>query len=85
MYGQAHFAAAKRVLKYLISTKTKKLILPKLKHKQLTVTVFSDSDWAGDKLDRKSVTGTAILLNGAPVSWMSKKQSVVATSSTEAE
>ena len=84
-YGQVHFAAAKRVLKYLISTKTKKLVLPKIKHKQLNVTVFSDSDWAGDRLDRKSVTGTAVLLNGAPVSWMSKKQSVVATSSTEAE
>ena len=84
-YGQAHFTAAKRVLKYLICTKTKKLILPKIKHQQLTLTVFSDSDWAGDKLDRKSVTGTAVFLNGAPVSWMSKKQSTTATSSTEAE
>jgi len=84
-YGEEHFTAARRVLKYLIATKEKKLILPVIKHKKMVMDVYSDSDWAGEKTDRKSVSGTVIFLNGAPVTWTSKKQSIVATSSTEAE
>ena len=45
---------------------------------------FKDPDWAtGD--DRKSIGGYTFLLNGAAISWNSKKQSTVALSSTEAE
>ena len=46
--------------------------------------MFSDSDWAGEK-NRKSVSGCLIQVNGVPVTWLSKKQSIVALSSSEAE
>jgi hypothetical protein len=49
------------------------------------ITGFTDSDWAGDKDSRKSTSGYVFLLHGGAVSWKSTKQSVVATSSTEAE
>lgn len=45
---------------------------------------FSDSDWGGDKVDRKSVTGSVIFYCGNAVSWLSKKQSL-SLSSCEAE
>jgi hypothetical protein len=84
-YGEEHFNAARRVLKYLIATKDRTLVLPKINHKVLTITAYSDSDWAGDKDDRHSMTGTVILLNGAPIVWSARKQGIVTTSSTEAE
>ena len=46
---------------------------------------FSDSDWACDKDDRKSVAGYAVYIGSNLVSWCSKKQPVVSRSSTEAE
>lgn len=46
---------------------------------------FSDADYAGDHLDRRSVTGHLYLLSRGLVSWSSSKQKCVATSTTEAE
>ena len=46
---------------------------------------FSDADYAGDVKDRKSVTGYVIMMSGGPISWCSRKQSIVALSTTEAE
>ena len=46
---------------------------------------YSDSDWAGCPDSRKSLSGYLIMLNGGPVQWKSKVQSIVAHSSTEAE
>ncbi len=46
---------------------------------------YSDSDYASDKLDRRSILGHVFLLGGGPVSWASRKQKSVATSTTEAE
>ncbi|XP_076913132.1 secreted RxLR effector protein 161-like [Bidens hawaiensis] len=47
--------------------------------------VHTDSDFAGDFDDRKSTSGHLVLWDGAAVMWSSKKQSIVALSSTEAE
>ena len=44
-----------------------------------------DADWATDSLDRKSQSGHTLLLNNGAVTWVSKKQSVTAQSSCEAE
>nr|GEZ78044.1 hypothetical protein [Tanacetum cinerariifolium] len=46
---------------------------------------YSDSDYAGASLDRKSTTGGCQFLGYRLISWQCKKQTVVATSSTEAE
>jgi len=46
---------------------------------------FVDADWAGDVDGRRSTSGLAFTLNGGPIAWASKRQSTVATSTSEAE
>jgi hypothetical protein len=46
---------------------------------------YSDSDWAGCVETRLSHSGHVFMLNGGPITWMSKKQHSIALSSTEAE
>ncbi|GJR57926.1 putative ribonuclease H-like domain-containing protein [Tanacetum coccineum] len=46
---------------------------------------FSDSDYGGSNLDRKSTTGGCQFLRQRLISWQCKKQTIVATSTTEAE
>jgi hypothetical protein len=58
---------------------------PKALGKMVDIRMFVDSDHAGDKLARRSRTGFFILLNGAPVMWLSKKQTTVETSVFGAE
>jgi hypothetical protein len=52
---------------------------------KLELNGFSDADWCGDKVDRRSTSGYVFKFQNAPVSWCSKKQSVIALSSCEAE
>jgi hypothetical protein len=46
---------------------------------------YSDADWGGDTHERKSTTGGTFLLGGGAISWNSKKQTCVATSTMESE
>ena len=46
---------------------------------------FVDADWVGDLDQRRSTSGYVFNLFGGAVSWMSKKQSIVALSTTEEE
>ena len=79
--------AGKRILRYLQATKDKGLTYTKNKivNGNIQLKAFSDSDWASDKKDRKSVSGSLILHGNNPVSWFSKKQGCVALSTAEAE
>ena len=80
---QAHITAVKRIFHYLWGTSDYKLTYWWDKAGELVV--YSDSDWAGDKMDRKSTSGFVAMLNGGPVVWGSKKQASTSLSSTEAE
>jgi hypothetical protein len=83
-----HWTAGKRVLHYLQGTKDIGLRFGgnTLDETSLmNITGFSDADYANDKLDRKSITGWIVKLNGNVVSWQSKKQGTVALSTCEAE
>jgi hypothetical protein len=46
---------------------------------------FTNSDWAGDPEDRKSIAGYVFNLGSGPVTWACKKQRSIALSSAEAE
>jgi hypothetical protein len=88
-----HMQAAERVLRYLAGTKEVGLVFgsrtPVAERLQepttMTCSAFADADWAGDKSDRKSTTGWVAMVNGDPISWRCKKQTVVALSTCEAE
>nr|GEV37861.1 hypothetical protein [Tanacetum cinerariifolium] len=56
-----------------------------LKDLPFNLMAYSDSDYAGASLDRKSTTGGCQFLGCRLISWQCKKQTVVATSSIEAE
>lgn len=50
-----------------------------------TLYVYCDSDYAGCTDTRRSTSGCICFLNGGPISWWSRRQPIVALSSTEAE
>ncbi|KAI0999619.1 Retrovirus-related Pol polyprotein from transposon TNT 1-94 [Podosphaera aphanis] len=49
------------------------------------IVMYSDSDYAGDVVTRRSVSGYVVMLDGGPVCWQSKQQKSVSTSTAEAE
>ena len=77
------FTAGKRVLRYL--NQTKNMNLHFRRNDKLKLIAFSDSDWAGDIVDRRSVSGCVVFFGNNPVHWHSRKQTRVATASTHAE
>ena len=80
---KCHLVAVKRILRYLVHTPNLGLWYPK--GSKFDLLGYSDSDYAGCKVDRKSTLGTCQFLGRSLVSWSSKKQNCVALSTTEAE
>ena len=80
---ESHVVVVKRILKYLIYTQDVGLWYSK--QSSLDLIRYSDSDFAGHCLDRKSASGTYQFLGVNLVSWFSKKQNSVALSMVEAE
>lgn len=80
---QSHMQAAERIVRYLKATLGQGILLNTTN--QLQLTSYCDADWGGCQMTRRSCTGYLTMLGGSPVSWRSKRQTVVARSSAEAE
>ena len=80
---ESHFVAVKRIFRYLAQTPNFGLWYPRGANFDLLG--YSDSDWAGESVDRKSTYEGCQFLGCSLVSCSSKKQSCVSLSSTEAE
>jgi hypothetical protein len=80
---EVHLRAVKRIMRYLVYTPKFGLWYPK--GSTFDLIGYSDADYVGCKIDRKSVSGTCQFLGRSLVSWASKKQNSVALSTDEAE
>lgn len=81
--NENHWAAVKHILRYLKSTSSYVLLLPR--NNSLRLHGFYDADWGGNLDDRKSTTRFGIYIGSTSVSWSSWKQRSVSWSSTEVE
>jgi hypothetical protein len=75
--------AVKRILRYLVATPCFGISYPK--GPTFDLIEYSDSNYAGCKIDRKSTSGTCQFLGRSLVSWSSKKQTYVVLSTAEAK
>ena len=80
---ESHHLAMKRILRYLAHTPTLGLWYPK--GSEFDLVGFSDADYASDKVDRKSTSGTCHFLGRSLVCWSSKKQNCVSLFTAESE
>ncbi|KAE8981056.1 hypothetical protein PF011_g22184 [Phytophthora fragariae] len=87
---QQHIGAAKRVLRYLVGMKSQGIVYTRDKsieemNNTLLIDGYCDSDWGNNPDTRKSITGYVHCMAGGAVSWASRRQSIVAQSTAEAE
>ncbi|XP_027927901.1 uncharacterized protein LOC114184793 [Vigna unguiculata] len=78
-----HWNAIIRILRYLKKAPEEGLLYEDKGNFQIFG--YYDADWAGSPIDRRSTTGYCVFLGGNVIYWKSKKQNVVAQSTTEAE
>nr|GEX17900.1 ribonuclease H-like domain-containing protein [Tanacetum cinerariifolium] len=79
----SNLEAVKKIFMYLKGQPKLGLWYPR--ESPLVLEAYSDSDYAGANKDRKSTTGRCQFLGMMLISWQCKKQTIMATSSTEAE
>jgi hypothetical protein len=80
-----HWQAAKGVLRYLAGTVSYGIMFGSTSDNTTGVVGYCDADYAGDVFTRRSTGGYVFIMNGAAISWQSKRQATVAASTTEAE
>ena len=80
-----HYLAMKRVLEFAVATAGSYLQLQPSTEQRGELVAYSDSNYASDKGNRKSVSGMAIYYCGTLIGWRSKAQQCTTLSSTEAE
>ena len=78
----SHLLIVTRIMRYQHETEYFEVLLSKENEELMG---YSDADWCGDKIDRRSTAGYVFFLGKAPISWNSTKEPVVALSSCEAE
>ncbi|KAH9737203.1 Integrase catalytic domain-containing protein [Citrus sinensis] len=81
--GFEHWKAAKKVLRYLRATKD--FVLTYQQSDYLNIVGYSDADFAGCLEDKKSTSGYIFMMAGGAISWKSVKQTLIASSTMEAE
>jgi hypothetical protein len=79
---QSHKAAVTRILRYLRKTVNCVLVF---KRAFDDLAGYSDADWAGDHLTKRSTSGYIFSVKSAVISWSSKLQPSMALSTCEAE
>ncbi|GJR44508.1 uncharacterized mitochondrial protein-like protein [Tanacetum coccineum] len=79
----SHLHAVKRIFRYLKGQPKLGLWYPK--NSPFNLEAYTDSDYAGASLDRKSTIRGCQFLGRRLISWQCKKQTIVAKSTTEAE
>ena len=72
---QEHLEEIYKILRYLKMTLGQGLFFKKTTNKE--VEIYTDADWAGSIIDRRSTSGYCTCVRGNLVMWRSKKQSVV--------
>ena len=80
---EVHLIAVKCIFRYLIGT-------PNLGHlfkrrESFRLISYCDADYASDKVERKSTSGSCLLIEGNLVTWICKKQGSTVLSTTEAK
>ena len=79
---ETHYEAAYRLAKYVVNTASYKI---SFKTHSLPLEGFADASFNTDPESSKSITGFVLFGFGGPISWKSRKQKIVATSTCEAE
>jgi hypothetical protein len=81
---EPHLSVVKRILRYLQGTPDLGLFIDRASS-PTTLTVYTDADWAGCPDTRRSTSGFAAFLGTSLISWSSKRQQTVSSSSAETE
>ena len=77
-----HLAVAKRVLKYIRGTFNHGI---EFTPGPLSLSAYTDADWAGDLDDRRSTSGFLVYMGHNAITWSTKKKATISRSSTESE
>lgn len=80
---QCHLDAAFKVVRYVKHTLGQGIFLSATS--PLSISAYSDSDWGGCPITRRSLTGYCVTLGSSLLSWKSKRQATVSRSSAEAK
>jgi len=80
---ERHLQAENRIIQYFKAFQGEGLLFKK--RKNLSMKVYTDADYAGSIVDRRSTTSYCMFLGGNLMTWRSKKKNVVARSRAEAK
>ena len=80
---ESHLTIVKRIFKYLRGTTNLGLFY--IKTSEYSLVGYCDADFAGDRVEQKSTSGSCQFLGDNLISWTSKRQSTIALSTAEAE